>query len=44
MLLEEIRLFRGRMKEVADETRLKDELYKQLVSEWAAWLATGTVA
>lgn len=33
-LLEEIQLFRERMKEVADETRLKDNLYKQLVSEF----------
>lgn len=32
-LLEEIRLMRERMKEVADETRLKDDLYKQLVRE-----------
>lgn len=33
-LLEEIRLMRERMKEVADETRLKDDLYKQLVGEY----------
>ncbi len=33
-LLEEIRLMRERMKEVADETRLKDDLYKQLVGEF----------
>lgn len=33
-LLEEIRLMRERMKEVADETRLKDDLYKQLVLEY----------
>ena len=32
-LLEEIRLMRERMKEVADETRIKDDLYKQLVAE-----------
>lgn len=32
LLLEEIRSMRERMKEVADETRSKDELYKQLVS------------
>lgn len=32
-LLEEIREMRERMKEVADETRLKDDLYKQLVRE-----------
>ena len=31
-LLEEMRLMRERMKEVADETRVKDDLYKQLVS------------
>ena len=31
LLLEEIKLLRERMKEVADETRLKDDLYKQLV-------------
>lgn len=31
-LLEEIKMVRERMKEVADETRLKDDLYKQLVS------------
>jgi len=31
-LLEEIKLMRERMKELADETRLKDNLYKQLVS------------
>ncbi len=30
-LLEEMKLMRERMKEVADETRLKDELHKQLV-------------
>ena len=30
-LLEEMRVMRERMKEAADETRLKDELYKQLV-------------
>lgn len=30
-LLEEIRQMRERMKELADETRLKDDLYKQLV-------------
>ena len=34
LLLEEIKLLRERMKEVADETRLKDDLYKQLVREW----------
>lgn len=33
-LLEEIRQMRERMKEVADETRLKDDLYKQLVGEY----------
>ena len=33
-LLEEIRLMRERMKEVADETRVKDDLYKQLVGEY----------
>ena len=33
LLLEEIKLLRERMKEVADETRLKDDLYKQLVRE-----------
>lgn len=33
-LLEEIRLMRERMKEVADETRFKDDLYKQLVGEY----------
>ena len=33
-LLEEIKLMRERMKEVADETRLKDDLYKQLVGEY----------
>ena len=32
-LLEEIRFMRERMKELADETRLKDDLYKQLVIE-----------
>ena len=32
-LLEEIREMRERMKEVADEARLKDDLYKQLVRE-----------
>ena len=32
-MLEEIKLLRERMKEVADETRLKDDLYKQLVSK-----------
>ena len=32
MLLEEIKLLRERMKEVADETRGKEDLYKQLVS------------
>ena len=32
LLLDEIRLMRERMKELADETRLKDDLYKQLVS------------
>ena len=30
-LLEEIKMVRERMKEVADETRFKDDLYKQLV-------------
>ena len=35
LLLEEIRLMRERMKELADETRLKDDLYKQLVSTCA---------
>ncbi len=30
-LLDEIRIMRERMKELADETRLKDDLYKQLV-------------
>ena len=30
-LLDEMRAMRERMKEVADETRLKDDLYKQLV-------------
>ena len=30
-LLEEMRVMRERMKEAADETRLKDDLYKQLV-------------
>lgn len=33
-LLEQIRQMRERMKEVADETRLKDDLYKQLVGEY----------
>ncbi|XP_064404565.1 coiled-coil domain-containing protein 22 homolog isoform X2 [Halichondria panicea] len=33
-LLEEIRFMRERMKELADETRLKDDLYKQLVAEY----------
>ena len=33
LLLEEIKLLRERMKEVADETRLKDDLYKQLVRD-----------
>lgn len=33
-LLEEIRQMRERMKEVADETRVKDDLYKQLVGEY----------
>lgn len=33
-LLEEIRQMRERMKEVADETRVKDDLYKQLVGEF----------
>jgi len=32
-LLDEMRAMRERMKEVADETRLKDDLYKQLVRE-----------
>ena len=36
LLLEEIKLLRERMKEVADETRLKDDLYKQLVREWGS--------
>ncbi len=30
-LLEEMKLMRERMKEVADETRVKDDLHKQLV-------------
>ena len=33
-LLEEIRLMRDRMKQVADETRRKDDLHKQLVGEY----------
>jgi len=33
-LLDEMRAMRERMKEVADETRLKDDLYKQLVGEY----------
>lgn len=33
-LLEEIKAMRVRMKEVADDTRLKDDLYKQLVGEY----------
>ena len=33
-LLEDIRLMRERMKEVANETRQKDDLYKQLVGEY----------
>lgn len=33
-LLEEIRYMRERMKAVADETRVKDDLYKQLVGEY----------
>ncbi|XP_019852672.1 PREDICTED: coiled-coil domain-containing protein 22 homolog isoform X2 [Amphimedon queenslandica] len=33
-LLQEIQILREGMKEVADETRLKDELYKQLVGEY----------
>ena len=33
-LLEDIKQMRERMKEVADETRLKDDLYKQLVGEY----------
>ncbi|KAH9495231.1 hypothetical protein Btru_015787 [Bulinus truncatus] len=32
--LEEIKLFRARMKEVADDARRKEELHKQLVSEY----------
>ncbi|CAG5126194.1 unnamed protein product [Candidula unifasciata] len=32
--LEEIKQFRERMKETADDTRRKDELYKQLISEY----------
>lgn len=32
-MLEDIRQMRERMKEVADETRLKDDLHKQLVGE-----------
>ena len=31
LLLEEMKLMRERMREVANETRLKDDLYKQLV-------------
>ena len=31
-MLEEVRRMRERMKEVADETRQKDNLYRQLVS------------
>jgi hypothetical protein len=33
-LLEEIRMLRERMKEIADETKYKDDLYKQLVGEY----------
>lgn len=33
-LLEEIRMMRERMKQVADETRHKDDLHKQLVGEY----------
>ncbi|KAI8798464.1 coiled-coil domain-containing protein 22, partial [Biomphalaria glabrata] len=32
--LEEIKLFRNKMKEVADDARRKEELHKQLVSEY----------
>lgn len=32
--LEAIKIFRAKMKEVADEARQKDDLYKQLVSTW----------
>ena len=32
LLLEEMKMMRERMKQVADETRAKDDLYKQLVS------------
>ena len=34
LLLEEMKMMRERMKQVADETRAKDDLYKQLVSGW----------
>ena len=34
LLLEEMKMMRERMKQVADETRAKDDLYKQLVSRW----------
>ena len=34
LLLEEMKGMRERMKQVADETRAKDDLYKQLVSRW----------
>ena len=33
-LLEEMRAMRERMREVADETRVKDDLCKQLVRDW----------
>ena len=33
LLLEQIRSMRERMREVADETRSKDDLYKQLVRD-----------
>ena len=39
-LLEEMRIMRERMKEVADETRVKDDLYKQLVSV-GGWYVAG---
>ena len=34
LLLEEMKMMRERMKQVADETRAKDDLYKLLVSRW----------
>ena len=40
-MLGEVRRMRERMKEVADETRRKDNLYKQLVSAWSEGVREG---